>query len=61
MDSVTSDGVRLWLILEGAGPAFVLIPGRGDSSDLVRMDCSGRLTDSGFSVLRYHPPATGLP
>jgi len=59
MDADTADGVTLWWELSGSGPVIVLVPGRGDSSDLYPSMFSERLLDAGFSVLRFDPRDTG--
>lgn len=56
----TGDGVDLWWELEGRGPTALLIPGRGDPSDLFPAEFSARLVSGGFSVLRWDPRDTGL-
>src|SRR4051794_13940962 len=55
-----ADGVRLWFERSGAGPAVVLVPGRGDSSDLYPPEFSDALIAAGFSVVRFDPRDTGL-
>ncbi len=59
MTDRSTDGVTLWWELVGAGPSVVLIPGRGDSSDLYPVVFSDRLVGAGFSVLRFDPRNTG--
>lgn len=60
MFTSTADGVDLWWEREGEGPAVLLIPGRGDSSDLFPAEFSDALVASGLSVLRWDPRDTGL-
>ena len=55
-----ADGVELWWSLDGAGPAIVLIPGRGDSSDVYPADFSDALVAGGCAVLRVDRRDTGL-
>lgn len=56
----TTDGVELWWELEGRGPVVLLIPGRGDSSDLFPAEFGDALLAGGLSVLRCDPRDTGL-
>lgn len=55
-----ADGVSLWCQLDGDGPPVVLIPGRGDSSDLFPDEFSDGLIAAGFAVVRIDPRDTGL-
>lgn len=59
MNVTTADGVDLWWNLEGAGPAVLLIPGRGDPSDLFPSEFSDALIAGGHSVVRWDPRDTG--
>lgn len=54
------DGVELWWDREGEGPAVLLVPGRGDPSDLFPAELSAVLVAAGFSVVRWDPRDTGL-
>ncbi|MGH9271560.1 MAG: alpha/beta fold hydrolase [Ilumatobacteraceae bacterium] len=54
------DDVSLWWRLDGDGPAVVLLPGRGDSSDLFPSEFTDLLIASGLGVLRHDPRDTGL-
>lgn len=56
----TADGVDLWWEQLGNGPAILLIPGRGDSTDLFPTLLIDRLVGAGASVLRMDPRDTGL-
>lgn len=56
----TADGVELWWELRGDGPPVLLIPGRGDPSDLFPREFVDALAASGLSVLRWDPRDTGL-
>ena len=56
----TADGVELWWAAEGAGPAVLLVPGRGDPSDLFPQEFRSALVAGGLSVLRWDPRDTGL-
>lgn len=56
----TGDGVELWWELEGRGPPALLIPGRGDPTDLFPVEFSDALVTGGLSVLRWDPRDTGL-
>lgn len=58
--AVAGDGVGLWWRLDGAGPTVLLVPGRGDSTDVFPADLSDALVGGGCSVLRYDPRDTGL-
>jgi pimeloyl-ACP methyl ester carboxylesterase len=58
--AVADDGVGLWWRLDGAGPTVLLVPGRGDSTDVFPADLSDALLGGGCSVLRYDPRDTGL-
>ncbi len=55
-----ADGVMLWWERIGAGPPVVLLPGRGDSSDLFPSILVDRLVRAGLSVVRMDPRDTGL-
>ena len=55
----TIDGVRLWWDHAGQGPAVLLVPGRGDSTDLFPDAFTARLVDGGASVVRFDPRDTG--
>ncbi len=56
------DGVRLWWEAAGAGDeTIVLIPGRGDSSDVFpTRELRDRFTDAGMRVISFDPRDTGL-
>ena len=54
------DGPELWYGIEGAGLPVVLVPGRGDSSDLFPRCLTDVVTSAGFSVVRMDPRDTGL-
>ena len=56
----TVDGVDLWWEHDGDGPAVLLIPGRGDPSDLFPTEFSTVLLSGGLSVVRWDPRDTGL-
>lgn len=56
----TADGVDLWWDRAGDGPAVLLIPGRGDPTDLFPQEFSTALIAGGLSVLRWDPRDTGL-
>ena len=56
----TADEVPIWWEQIGAGPAVVLLPGRGDSSDLFPSILVDRLLSAGLSVIRMDPRDTGL-
>jgi pimeloyl-ACP methyl ester carboxylesterase len=56
----TEDGVELWWQLEGTGPTVLLVPGRGDPTDLFPAEFSDDLIARGLSVLRWDPRDTGL-
>lgn len=56
----TTDGVDLWFDHEGDGPAVLLIPGRGDPTDLFPAEFCAALLAGGLSVLRWDPRDTGL-
>lgn len=60
MFATTPDGVALWWEQLGDGTPVVLIPGRGDSTDLFPLLFTEALTDAGFSVVRMDPRDTGL-
>lgn len=55
----SGDGVPLWWQVVGEGPAVVLIPGRGDSTDLYPRCFTDRLLAAGYSLLRFDPRDTG--
>lgn len=50
----------MWWRLEGVGPTVVLLPGRGDSSDLYPHEYTDQLIATGLAVLRFDPRDTGL-
>lgn len=54
------DGVELWWEAEGAGPPVVLVPGRGDASDLFPRRFTDPLVACGLQVVRIDPRDTGL-
>lgn len=54
------DGPELWYRIDGAGLPVVLVPGRGDSSDVFPRCFTDVITSAGFSVLRIDPRDTGL-
>lgn len=56
----SADGIEIWCEVVGTGPTVVLIPGRGDTTDVFRRCFVDRLTDAGSSVLRFDPRDTGL-
>ncbi len=56
----TTDGVALWWEHDGTGPAVLLVPGRGDPTDLFPEEFSAALRSGGLSVLRWDPRDTGL-
>lgn len=56
----TTDGVELWWEAEGTGPTVLLIPGRGDTTDLFPGEFADALMAGGLSVLRWDPRDTGL-
>jgi pimeloyl-ACP methyl ester carboxylesterase len=55
-----ADGVALWWCLDGAGPTVLLVPGRGDSSDVYPAELTDALVAGGCAVLRVDPRDTGL-
>jgi 3-oxoadipate enol-lactonase len=60
MRATTADGTGIWWEREGSGPAVLLVPGRGDATDLFPEALTSRLRAAGFSTLRYDPRDTGL-
>lgn len=54
------DGVELWWEAEGTGPPVVLLPGRGDASDLFPRRFTDPLVGCGLQVIRLDPRDTGL-
>lgn len=60
MFATTLDGVELWWERLGEGPTVILVPGRGDSSDLSPQLFAEHLLDAGISVIRMDPRDTGL-
>lgn len=54
------DGVGLWWEAEGTGPPVVLLPGRGDASDLFPRRFTDPLVAVGLQVIRLDPRDTGL-
>jgi 3-oxoadipate enol-lactonase len=57
--TTTADGVSLWWESEGEGPAVLLVPGRGDSTDLYPSRFSDPLVAAGRRVVRFDPRDTG--
>ena len=55
----TADDVVLWWCVEGDSHPVVLLPGRGDSSDLFPAEFTDALVDAGSSVIRLDPRDTG--
>lgn len=53
-------GIELWWDREGAGAPILLVPGRGDSSDVFARSFRARLAAGGCAVLRYDPRDAGL-
>jgi pimeloyl-ACP methyl ester carboxylesterase len=58
--TTTRDGVGLWWESEGDGPPVLLVPGRGDSTDIYPTRFTDRLLAGGCRVIRYDPRDTGL-
>jgi pimeloyl-ACP methyl ester carboxylesterase len=58
--TTTADGVSLWWEAEGDGPPVLLIPGRGDASDLYPRRFTDPLVAAGRQVIRFDPRDTGL-
>lgn len=56
----TGDGVELWWQMEGSGPTVLLIPGRGDPTDVFPAEFSDALVAGSLSVLRWDTRDTGL-
>jgi pimeloyl-ACP methyl ester carboxylesterase len=56
----TGDGVALWWESVGQGPPVLLVPGRGDSTDIYPACFTDRLLTGGCRVIRYDPRDTGL-
>jgi pimeloyl-ACP methyl ester carboxylesterase len=54
------DGVRLWWESAGEGPPVLLVPGRGDSTDIYPVRFTHRLLAGGCRVIRYDPRDTGM-
>ncbi len=54
------DGVELWWEAEGTGPPVVLLPGRGDATDLFPARFADPLVECGLQVIRFDPRDTGL-
>ena len=54
------DGVGLWWEAEGTGPPVVLLPGRGDASDLFPRRFTDPLVAAGLQVVRLDPRDVGL-
>ncbi len=53
-------GVELWWEAQGTGPPIVLLPGRGDATDLFPARFTDPLSACGCSVIRFDPRDTGL-
>jgi 3-oxoadipate enol-lactonase len=60
VDATAPDGTRLWWDISGQGSATVLLPGRGDSTDIYPARFREPLLAAGHRVVRYDPRDTGL-
>ncbi len=60
METTATDGVRLWWEATGDGVPVLLVPGRGDSTDLYPTLFTARLVAAGLRVIRFDPRDTGL-
>ena len=60
MFTTSHDGVELWFEVAGDGPAVLLIPGRGDSSDVYPERFRALLLARGCRVIRFDPRDAGL-
>ncbi len=60
MKVATIDGVQLWWERDGSGVAVILVPGRGDSTDLFPDEFASTLQAGGLSIVRFDPRDTGL-
>jgi pimeloyl-ACP methyl ester carboxylesterase len=60
MEATSRDGVRLRWEANGRGAPVLLVPGRGDSTDLFPDRFSRPLLDAGHQVIRFDPRDTGL-
>ncbi len=54
------DGVPLWWAAEGDGTPVVLVPGRGDSTDIFPSRFTEALMTANCRVIRFDPRDTGL-
>jgi 3-oxoadipate enol-lactonase len=59
METVAGDGVHLWFEVDGRGPPVVLLPGRGDASDVYPERFCQALVDQGCQAVRFDPRDTG--
>jgi pimeloyl-ACP methyl ester carboxylesterase len=60
MEATARDGVRLWWNASGSGSPVLLVPGRGDSTDIFPRRFTDRLIRSRCRVIRFDPRDTGL-
>jgi pimeloyl-ACP methyl ester carboxylesterase len=58
--TTSRDGVELWWYPAGEGRPVLLIPGRGDATDLYPHRFTDALIARGCRVIRYDPRDTGL-
>jgi hypothetical protein len=56
----TGDGVSLWWESVGEGPPVLLVPGRGDSTDIYPARFTDRLLAGRLRLIRYDARDTGL-
>jgi len=60
MEARAGDGVELWWSSTGDGTPVLLIPGRGDSSDVYPRSFRRALVEHGFQVIVFDPRDAGL-
>ena len=60
MIATSRDGVALWWEASGDGEPVLLVPGRGDSTDVYPDRFSTALVEAGCQVIRYDARDTGL-
>ena len=61
MELTTADGVSIWWEAEGDGPPAVLVPGRGDSTDLFPTEVSDELVASIAEMVALVAAVPSLP
>lgn len=59
MEALTADGVSIWFEVHGGGPTVVLLPGRGDATDVYPERFWRSVVEARCQVVRFDPRDTG--